>query len=283
LEKLNLSLNPLTGTIPSELGNLINLRELMMSRSFFKGPIPTTIGKLTNLENLEIYGNLLSSTIPTEIGNAKNLKRMDMFNNKLRGKIPASLAKIENLQIIHVKKNLLTGTIPSGLGNLQHLTWFDASSNILSGTIPASLGSSRSLKDIRLGGNRIFEPIPLSLCKNPNINGGRTRMWGCDAILCPLGAIDEIGFALTRSGCNPCPKFETTMYLGGMSCRSLDIDDFLTILYDVMGGENWDEAEQTNWKDDDVDVCSWKGIECEPDGTLIEISFPLSEAELPVG
>jgi Leucine-rich repeat (LRR) protein len=280
LEKLHLSVNPLTGTIPSQLGNLVNLRELMLSRSLLKGPIPTTIGKLTTLENLEIYGNLLSGTIPTEIGNARNLKRMDTFNNKLRGTIPASLAKAENLQIIHVKKNRLTGTIPPGLGNLQHLTWFDASSNILSGTIPASLGSSRSLKDLRLGGNRIFEPIPLSLCENPKINGGRTRLWGCDAILCPLGLFEGIGFAVSGTGCKPCPEFETTMYLGGMSCLSLDLEDFLTIIHDVMGGEKWDEDERANWKDDDVDVCSWKGIECEPDGTILEISFPLSETEL---
>ena len=280
LEKLHLSANPLTGTIPSEFGNLVNLRELMLSRLMLVGPIPSSIGKLTTLENLEIYGNLLSGSIPTEIGNTKNLKRMDAFNNKLRGNIPSTLANIENLQIIHLKKNRLTGTIPQSLGTLEYLTWFDASLNVLSGTIPSSLGLSRSLKDLRIGGNRIHDPIPQSLCKNPQINGGGTRKWGCDAILCSLGFKEESGFATSATGCKPCPRDETTMYLGATACIKLDTEDFLTIFFDVMHGENWESEEAAHWKDENVDVCSWKGIKCDSDGAITEISFPVSESDL---
>ena len=281
LEKLNLSINPLSGTIPSQLGNLENIRELMLSRlSNLKGPIPSSIGKLVVLENLEIYGNHISGTIPSEIGDARSLKRIDAFNNELMGTIPVSLANIDVLQIIHLKKNRLTGTIPHALGTLQDLIWFDASANIISGSIPTSFGLSRSLKDLRLGGNRLHDPIPQLLCENKIINGGRTRQWGCDAILCPLGFIEDTGFAVAASGCKPCPESETTMYLGGMSCTTLKLEDFLTVFYDVMRGDEWEVGERTNWKDEGIDVCNWEGIECEPDGRILEISFPVSEADL---
>jgi len=275
LEKLHMSVNPIHGTLPSEIGNLRNIREVMISRLFLVGRIPTTIGKLSLVENIEIYGNGLVGTIPQEIAQCTNLKRLDAFNNRLGGTIPADLAEIQSLQIIHLKKNRFSGTLPSVLGGLQFLSWFDASTNKLSGTIPASYGSARVLKDLRLGENRIHEPIPHEVCANDRINGGRTRTHGCDGILCPIGTYSDSGFADQTEGCKMCDERETTMYLGSSSCIRMHAEEILAILFDVMGGQEWDEQSKAGWKDHHTSACEWEGIVCRSDGTIIRISFPV--------
>ena len=72
-ERLDLSYNQLTGSIPPEIGNL------------------------TNLTNLTIYNNQLTGSIPPEIGNLTNLIRLDLSENQLRGVIPDSICELTNL------------------------------------------------------------------------------------------------------------------------------------------------------------------------------------------
>jgi Leucine-rich repeat (LRR) protein len=257
LKNLYLTANPLTGSIPSEIGLAYNLKELMLSRLLLFGTIPTTIGRLRAIENLEFYGSNLQGSIPSEIGSCLSLKRLDAFNNFLTGTVPSTLAQIEGLQIIHLKKNRLTGRLPEELGNLQFLTWLDISFNLISGTIPMSYGNIRTLRDLRLGGNRIHDPIPTSLCASPQVNGGRTRTYGCDGILCPVGFFDPGGFAFNEvDSCEKCPTGLTTMYLGGTECIELTVEDLLSIFYSVMGGDMWDQNDVRNWRSGRY-ICQW--------------------------
>jgi hypothetical protein len=257
LQNLYLTSNPLTGSIPSEVGLALNLRELMLSRLLLIGTIPTTIGRLRAIENLEFYGSNLQGPIPSEIGSCMSLKRLDAFNNILTGTIPTTLALIEGLQIMHLKKNRLTGRLPEELGNLQFLTWIDASFNQISGTIPISYGSIRTLRDLRLGGNRIHDPIPISLCASSQVNGGRTRTYGCDGILCPVGFFDPGGFAFNEvDSCEKCPTGQTTLYLGSTECIDLTVEDLLSIFYSVMGGDMWDQNDVRNWQSGRF-ICQW--------------------------
>jgi hypothetical protein len=177
-----------------------------------------------------------------------------------------------------MKNNLLTGTIPSAFGQIPHLSWFDVSTNQLHGTIAETFGSSTSLKDFRLGGNMIYDPIPKSLCTNPHINGGLTRTYGCAGVICPLGSYSEPGHATHSEGCKACPEGQTTMYLGSPSCSQFTEKDILTILYAVMGHSSSASMQKAHWLDqeDEDDVCSWRGIHCDPNNNTVEaISFPL--------
>ena len=263
LEKLHLSMNPLTGSLP-HLKQLPNLKELMVSRTQLTGTIPQNLGSiLPSLENLEMYGNQLVGSIPSSLSRCSGLKRIDLFNNKLTGSLPESLTEIETLQILHLKNNRLTGSISPNFGALSYLTWLDLSHNRIHGTIPGSFGSSRSLKDFRLGNNMIYEPIPPSLCVNTNINGGLTRQYGCDGVICPLGTYSDPGHATHSEGCKPCPEGKTTMYLGSSSCEEVSNEDILAMLYEVMGGEQWGAEYQGGWKDKTAKACDYQGVICD--------------------
>jgi len=122
----------------------------------------------------------------------------------------------------------------------------------------------------------IYAPIPKSLCENTNINGGLTRMYGCDGVICPLGTYSDPGHATHNEGCLPCPEGETNMYLGSSSCESFSEAEILAIYFDVLGGQNWNAFHQKNWKNFDVSVCEWEGINCNDKEEIKSIRIPLS-------
>ncbi len=119
---LYLNRNGLTGSIPSQLGNLFNLEDLDLDNNDLTGSIPSELGNLSNLrEDLELSNNRLTGTIPSELGNLSNLEDLYLQSNKLTGSIPTELGNLSNLNRLRLNENQLTGTIPSQLGNLSNL------------------------------------------------------------------------------------------------------------------------------------------------------------------
>ena len=98
VKELLLRINNLTGSIPSEIGNLDNLEFLHMGDNQLSGSIPSEIGNLDNLTYLHMYRNQLSGPIPSEIGNLSNLKVISLSNNNLDKFIPSEVGKITNLE-----------------------------------------------------------------------------------------------------------------------------------------------------------------------------------------
>ena len=101
---MKLQNNQLSGEIPSEIGNLINLGFL-------------------NLEN-----NQLSGEIPSEIGNLINLNTLKLKNNQLTGEIPQAVCDLiesNNLNISYILDgNNLTNTCDDGDGGGDYGTYY---------------------------------------------------------------------------------------------------------------------------------------------------------------
>ena len=57
LQVLRISFCGITGSIPSEIGNLQQLRELRLTGNELSGLIPATLGNLTNIEGLFLHYN----------------------------------------------------------------------------------------------------------------------------------------------------------------------------------------------------------------------------------
>ena len=69
--KLDLSFKGLTGSLPSEIGNLVNLKYFDCSGNQLTA-LPSEIGNLVNLTDLWCNNNQLTA-LPSEIGNLVNL------------------------------------------------------------------------------------------------------------------------------------------------------------------------------------------------------------------
>ena len=111
-----------SGSIPPQIGQLINLERLQLRQVKFSGSIPSEIGNLTNLQTLDLVINNLTGEIPPEIGNLTNMTRLYLSSNQLSGTIPSELGNLFNLEILCLQRNQLSGLIPDNLCDLN-LDW----------------------------------------------------------------------------------------------------------------------------------------------------------------
>ncbi|KAJ3682943.1 hypothetical protein LUZ60_013170 [Juncus effusus] len=178
LQSLDLSYNKnLTGTLPTNIGNLKKLTTLILVGCSFSGTIPDTLGGLSKLSYLALNSNQFSGKIPPSIGNLTNLYWLDLADNQLTGPIPISsrkqngLDQLVNTKHFHLNNNKLSGTISEALFSSQmtliHVL-FDG--NQLTGTIPDSLGLVQTLEVLRLDRNLLTNSVPTNLNNLTKVN-----------------------------------------------------------------------------------------------------------------
>nr|TKS16396.1 putative leucine-rich repeat receptor-like protein kinase [Populus alba] len=168
LQILDLSYNKgLSGPLPSAIGDLKKLTNLVLVGCSFCGPIPDSIGSLPLLASLSLNSNGFTGSIPPSIGNLTSLYLLDLADNRLTGTIPVSTATTPGLDLLvhtkhfHLGLNQLSGTIPPKLFSsemkLIHVLF---ESNKLTGSIPSTLGLVKTLEVVRLDNNSFRGSVP---------------------------------------------------------------------------------------------------------------------------
>jgi hypothetical protein len=128
-----------TGSIPSEISKLSNLRHLDFSFSLMTGTLPTELGLLQTLTSLDVSGNSLKGTIPTELGNMMELNSLTLYMNMLSGTIPSEIGKLKQVSYIFLDNNSLCGVIPSEICLLVNLVLLSLSNNNITGDFPRDI------------------------------------------------------------------------------------------------------------------------------------------------
>ena len=126
----------LTGNIPSEIGDLVNLKKLYLDRNRLSGTIPDELYSLTNLEHLYLYGNELTGQISSEISKLNQLKELMLNDNDFNGQLPIELWTISSLNGIWIQNNNFSGEISNSIGYLSTLKHLNIQNNQFSGNIP---------------------------------------------------------------------------------------------------------------------------------------------------
>ena len=169
VEVLQLRFNRLLGSLPPEIGDLAQLRELDLRFNDLIGSIPPEIGNLAALRELHLHYNDLSGSIPPGMGNLTELRELWLHFNNLSGSIPAELGSLDNLLELRLHDNAFTGPIPAELGSLDNLLELRLHNNAFTGPIPAELGNLAQLADMWLGGNDLSGPFPVWLTRLENL------------------------------------------------------------------------------------------------------------------
>ena len=122
---------PWTGTLPSELGRVTNLRWLEIDGAQFDDgemnlstitTIPLEFSSLSKLNTLRITNSNLGGTLhPSLFVNLTNLSELVLSGNNLTGTIPSEIGLLTNLRRLNLKRNLFTG-IPLLPTELQQLS-----------------------------------------------------------------------------------------------------------------------------------------------------------------
>ncbi|KAH9716326.1 protein kinase domain-containing protein [Citrus sinensis] len=154
----------LTGTIPSELGNLSSLQTLDLSFNWFSGSIPASIFNMSSLLSIRFTNNTLFGELPPNFCNhLSNLESLFLKSNMFHGKIPSTLSNCKRLREISLSLNDFSGTIPKEIGNVTKLIGLYLRGNQLQGEIPKELGNLSKLEILWLQNNFLTGAIPSSI------------------------------------------------------------------------------------------------------------------------
>ena len=164
-------------SIPTEIGNLTELRDLYLSGPL-SGNIPSSITNLTKLHTLSIsnsplyknnqlYKGNLKGVIPENIGNMSQLETM-FFSNALTGTIPSGIGNLHNLVAIIITqdtanfgKGELTGALPPEFENLINLRQLIIPNQKLNGNVLDVVSKMNSIAGVDLSGNELSGTIPV--------------------------------------------------------------------------------------------------------------------------
>ena len=223
LQSLNIGNTRLDRALP-EIGELVELRELVAPRSGITGIVPESLGQLSRLAVLDLSANKLSGSLPLSLEELRDIRILNLSNQDvasgggIRGRIPA-LSKHRSLSKVDLSSNLLAGEIPedflAGIFDKSATMDVNLGNNLLRGSVPESLGSFRVLNfDVTAN---LISDLSESLCAKELWMNGNTVDFGCDAILCPPNSFNAYGRQLSEAEpCEPClgepqPFFGSTL------------------------------------------------------------------------
>ena len=196
---LDLGSNRLSGEIPTELGDLSNLKLLFISDNELTGELPQGLTGLSALESFHFHDNSglcapIDETFQTWL---QGIASVIGSSCALQGSLEDREALVElygaldgenwtnstnwlterpirewhgvtndasgRVTGLMLEGNELTGEMPAGLGSLSNLKRLEFSNNQLTGEIPTELGNLSSLETLLLGTNSLTGGIPKEL------------------------------------------------------------------------------------------------------------------------
>ncbi len=150
ITRINLQYTHLNRLAP-EIGRLPALTWLdLPSNNFTK--LPETIGNLTQLKELVLSHNRHLKSLPPTIHSLICLSKLDLSENP-SSSIPKTISHFAKLTALHLRSNQLT-TLPQGIDHLPELTQLILSDNSLS-RLPETIGNLPLLTTLELHKNRL--------------------------------------------------------------------------------------------------------------------------------
>ena len=265
--------NPkLTGTIPTEIGELMELTYIQISYNDFAGPIPTEFGQLIKLEKLFLNNNeFLSGSLPTELGTLALLDDVAIETTDIIGPIPSELGNLNMLIKLKLHQNpKLDGTVPTELGRLTRIwaLYLDRDPK-LSGSIPTEFGQLTYVHHLKMGTTNLCGVVPSKICLT---TGGISLADVCDFsgvtnICCETGS-DRCGLPSSCSGYAGCP---VSGMCSGNEAAATDLATLNGSTYGIDCGAHMQlKADHANLVGNGIDLSAKRAQCCEhPPGSLV--------------
>ena len=161
LKSLQFQSTALHGTLPPQIGNLVNLEDLMVVNNYdIEGPLPDSMGQMVKLKYLMLRGNLITA-LPSTLGQMVSLIVIDLQGNQLSGALPPNVQGLTKLRNVYISGNNLSGAFHSSYAQLTGMTLFFARDNQLT-TLP-DMSRWTNLTNIDVSFNPISNGFPSSI------------------------------------------------------------------------------------------------------------------------
>lgn len=170
LRLIAFSNNDLTGEIPSSWSILNNLQYLFLDDNRLSGNVDV-LQNMTNLTNLYLQGNKFTGTIDDSFfSDLINLVQLDISNNTFKGKMPGHFFGFSDLEVLDISRNQLNGELPGESmtltkSKLQHLSLY---SNNFTGPIPSTT-KLPNITHLDLSSNQLSGSIPSAIGDMTNL------------------------------------------------------------------------------------------------------------------
>ncbi len=139
-ETLRLNNNEFVGPLPTSIGRLQSLQQMMLGFNFFTGSIPKEYVSLTELQHFHVKDvpSLRGPFFPVIGEQWSKLQFLILDGTGLTGTIPSQVITSWNDSLVELKlgESLFSGTFPTEIGSLTQLTNFDCSSQNMNGPFP---------------------------------------------------------------------------------------------------------------------------------------------------
>ncbi|CAN6998759.1 unnamed protein product [Brassica oleracea var. botrytis] len=238
--------------------NLKLLYGLDLSENELSGEIPAEFGELMELRAFNLSHNNLSGAIPESFSGMKNVESLDISFNRLQGRIPPELTQLSTLSVFKVSYNNLSGAIPQG----RQFNTFDTQS-FVGNNLLCGQPTSRSCNS-----GTFQEPDSGVEDDDESAIDMESFYWSFAAVYVTM----LVGLFASLSFDSPWSRFWFHMVdafinkvknlLYCINKERMALLDLKNFMVSISGG--WDpEFVLPTWTNDTTsDCCRWKGIEC---------------------
>ncbi|GLJ08999.1 hypothetical protein SUGI_0099810 [Cryptomeria japonica] len=165
-------------SLPQDFGDLVNLKELNLSRCKNLSVIPASFGNLTRLEMLEIHHNDKLTELPDNFGGLKSLAHLDFSYCHSLSSLPNTVGSLISSVCLEMEECSIY-SLPQNLCNLANLQELNLSYCQHLSRLPANFGNLTRLERLQI-------PHIPGLTELPNSFGGLKTLAYLDASYCGL-------------------------------------------------------------------------------------------------
>ncbi|WP_321371256.1 T9SS type A sorting domain-containing protein [uncultured Draconibacterium sp.] len=262
LRTLDFSNNGLTGVPPNSLFNLPQLTGIWLTENNFDPwELPSEFYNQTSLISVRIESCSITGELDPLIGNLNQLVTLEIRGNDFSGSIPEEIGGLTSVEELRLGNNNFTGAIPQGIYTLMNLKDLDVSHTNIDGTFSESITALGNLRYLGMTGIGMTGVLPSGLCQLPfferiDLAYNNFDNQSCPVVQCLIdnnvqivGSQQEDGFDLV----NDCNLIEITP-------REND-SLALVALYNATNGSNW--VNNSGWLEPGVPISNWYGVTVE--------------------
>ena len=143
--------------IPSSIGQLKHLRQLVLDLDDTMTSLPEEIGNLSNLAILQLTGGEGITTLPF-IGRLRALKYLRITCKRITT-LPHSIGQSQNLQTLNLNDAKQLTQLPDKIGNLSQLIVLSLDSSGVE-SLPPSIGQLHNLEELYLNYTTQLKQLP---------------------------------------------------------------------------------------------------------------------------